>query len=683
MSVFCTTFVCLHLLVPFFRFGLTENFTPGTWYLLVTAWLLFCMVLPAVLVFLIWNRKLAGKKKKITELQQDLVRLQSTLNAVPLYIFWFTRSGRITNISTLCMEGLGYSQEKLLSMHMDQLDPGLTSTVIAELFETFLQKKTIVGTGQLSRSNGKAFPVEQLSFSIAIHNKKYVVSIYRDISNRIRENRLRQKQEDELRRAKDTAEAANSMRTEFFANLNHNIRTPMNAIIGYAEMLATSDLGEREQRFAKTIIKNGGTLVSMVNDVMEFAKLEAGRVKISRCQTSLKGLLGDVTDFYVDQFLAKQIEYSITVDSDLPEIFLLDENHSRQILLNLVSNAVKFTDSGKISLAVSGTPLNDDEYSLQFSVIDTGSGIPKDILCRLTDLFSRGKERVLESDGKLMGLTLCSCLAEMMGGRCFVENNRDRGATFILSLVAPAVKISSIPVESLVSQAHLRDTSLTSFPVLLVVDDVPMITALVRDFFQHHPIEVLMAETSEKGLALARTRIPDLILMDINLDGTDGRELVQLLKQDAATVSIPIIAMTGKFIDNEHIALFDDCLMKPFSMKNLEQLVERYFGSLAEDIVDVDLPLSDSDQRVVDIHFVQKHWNSTLEKFLNKAVDSGSLSAAAVLGTQMQKYGKNNNCSQLSSLGIQLDDCATALDIVGVDRLLALLKKEVGCYDET
>ena len=156
------------------------------------------------------------------------------------------------------------------------------------------------------------------------------------------------------------------MKSEFIANMNHEIRTPMNAIIGYAEMLASSDLGEREQRFVKTIRKSGSALISILNDVMELSKLESGRLRIAKIPTHLQSLVDEVADLFLDQILAKNLEFDCSIQSELPEIFILDEVHCRQILINLLSNAVKFTTTGNITLAVTGGESYEERIHRQY-----------------------------------------------------------------------------------------------------------------------------------------------------------------------------------------------------------------------------------------------------------------------------------------------------------------------------
>ncbi len=649
-----------------------------SWFLLLVGSLL-SVIISILLTLWFVQRNNAQKQKNEQALRLELQRIKGTLNAVPLFILWFTRTGRITNVNKAVIDGLGYSQEELFSLKIAQIDPGLSLSGIEDLYDSLNESSTVAATGQLCCKNGKAFPVEQHFFSVATDTDEFITCINSDVSERIRENRLKQEQADELRRAKEAAEAANSMKSEFFANMNHDIRTPMNAIIGYAEMLAAAELGSREQRFARTIIKNGAALVSLVNDVMEFAKLEAGRLRITKKQTSIKSLLNEIIDMYVDQFLAGQIKYSIIIDPALPEQFILDATHCRQIFVHLVSNAVKHTQSGEISLSVTGVQTGRTEYELKFSVIDSGTGISAQELNIINDIFTPGKEQVADRGGQRMGLTLCSRLAIMMEGRLMVESCEGAGSIFMLLLPAKAVYPTTINAAPVASLRQPQIMPLVSLPVLLVVDDVQMITELVQDFFQRYPIEILTADTSNKGMELARTRLPDLILMDINLEGLDGRQVARILKNDDLTSAIPIIAMTGRLLDDEeNTQLFDDVLMKPFHLDHLEQLIDRFIDLQADDTGGSAIDQQPSDHADIDIVAMQQNWTSELDSLFSEALDSGSLDTAKLLGRKMNAGGQKNDCAALTSIGAQLDEYADSLDIIGVEQLLDFLKKHIG-----
>jgi len=610
-------------------------------------------------------------------LKEDSAIARKIIDAVPLYILLFDCRGRIKKANRAIFEGLGFSREEMLAMTMEDFDPDFDIQGVAELMDCLRREEYLTRSGQLTDKKGRVFPVERKLTLIENQDCEYVASISQNISELIREKHQKQLQESALRRARDAAEAANRIKSEFLANMNHEIRTPMNAIIGYAEMLAAADLGEREQRFVKTIRKSGATLISILNNVVELSKLESGSLRIAKIPTRLQSLVDEAVDLFIDQMLVKKIDFYCTIQSELPDFFFLDEVHCRQILVNLFSNAVKFTSRGDITLVVSGVPIAAGFYDLQFRVTDTGGGIAAEEQKHISALLEQDGEAVGQQGGKRIGLTLCARLALMMGGRLILERGSEQGSIFMFSLPAKAVEEGPRREEESVQQQH-RQGSKDYQPVLLVVDDMPMISDVIRDYFASDPLEVLVAENSEEGLALARSRLPDLILMDLNLAGVDGREVTKRLREDSKTASIPVVVMTGRMLDEEEYRpFFDYFLAKPFHLDELQRVVDRFIWGAEKNKVQA--PLIQTPQAGdQDLTPLLSGWTDELDELLARALASGSLDAAQNLGLRMHEYGEDQGCEQLQSLGLQLEEYAAALDILGVEQLLELLIKHTG-----
>ncbi len=602
---------------------------------------------------------------------------QEIIDAVPQYIFLFDGRGRIRMVNRAVLDGLGRSLDEVLSLGIQDLDPDFDSVKHEQLLARLTQEQSLTRVARLMHENGDVFPVDQKLVMIEYRDRNYVVSINHDRSDLVRENQLKQERENELRRAKDAAESANRMKSEFIANMNHEIRTPMNAIIGYAEMLAAADLGDREHRFVNTIRKSGAALISILNDVMELSKLESGRLKIARIPTRLQGLVDEAADLFVDQMLAKKLTFHCSVQADLPDNFSMDDVHCRQILVNLLSNAVKFTGSGAITLAVSGVSVEDDFFELEFKLTDTGSGISDIDQKYIFDLLEQPENSVEQHGGKQLGLVLCARLAMMMGGSLTLKSEPGRGSTFTFSL--PAKAIGALPGRHEPQACSLSTGKANGRqPVLLVVDDMPMISEVIRDYFARDSIEVLVADNSTDGLALARSRRPDLVLMDLNLAGVDGREVTRCLREDDRTAAIPVVVMTGRMLDEEEYRpVFDDFLAKPFHLDELQRVVDRFIRGTRKKSTTVP-PVDEHYTFDRDIRLLLASWPDELDELLTKALVSGSLDAAGELGSQMNRYGRENGYDQLELTGRQLAEYAAAPDILGVDQLLGLLKKYTG-----
>jgi len=612
-------------------------------------------------------------------LKQEAAVTRKILNAIPQYIVLFDARGNIKMVNSAFSNAVGFSRDEILSMTMEELDPDFTPHKIDTLFNRLKKEAFCTESSRLMHKNGTVVSVEQQCVFIEDKEGDFVAAVHHAMSESAGENRLRQDHEDELRRAKEAAESANRMKSEFIANMNHEIRTPMNAIIGYAEMLAGSKkLGEREHRFVNIIRKSGSVLVSILNDVMELSKLESGRLRIIRRPTHLQSFVNEAADQFSDRMLAKKINFTCSIQAELPQMFNVDDIHCRQILVNLLSNAVKFTGSlGTITLAVTGTMVTDDSFDLQFSITDSGIGIAIEEQKHIFDLLDQQDSSISRQSGKGIGLTLCIRLARIMGGRLSLESSPGQGSTFTFNLPAEVagdcvgMKMNSLPHRYSRGRKNLQ-------PILLVVDDMAMISDVIRDYFADDAIEVLVADNSEDGLAMARSRHPDLILMDLNLAGMDGREVTRRLREDEESADIPVVVMTGRMLDEEgYRPVFDDFLAKPFHLDELQRVVDRFIRQgKKKEIIDPVVAQSQSFEE--DIDQLVFFWTDELDALLTRALESGSLDAAGNLGSRMHEYGDRQECEPLQVMGRQLEEYAAAPDILGVEQLLGLLQKHTG-----
>ncbi|WP_306546394.1 ATP-binding protein [Desulfobulbus sp.] len=474
-------------------------------------------------------------------------------------------------------------------------------------------------------------------------------------------------------------ESANRMKSEFIANINHEVRTPMNAIIGYAEMLANSALGPKEKRFVAIIHKSSMALVSIFNDIMELSKIDSGRLQIMVSSIRLPPIINEVQGLFNDLAEEKGIHLYCRIAKNLPQSFILDGVRLKQILQNLVSNAIKFTTEGMVELTVDGEPsaAPDGGYDLRFTVQDSGIGIPVVDQEKIFELFRQREDTIAKQYGGVgLGLTLCSRLTTMMGGRIDLFSNEGQGARFTvylngIQLAEHPPSEQSAPLCGIVTA---REQELT----ILVVDDVDLIKDVFVDFFQDSPYRVLTANNGDEAMSLALVEHPDLIFMDLNLSGTNGRSITEQLRQNPETSAIPVVVMTGEMLEEEdYKPLFDDFLQKPFRLEVLKEIVARYakVASVSEPQPPDGDDLADEEHALSAC--VAGVWNEDLEQLRCQAVRSGSLTDAASLGAAIGQHGKTEQQPVLTALGRDLFLFANEPNILGVDRLLAKLSRAV------
>ncbi|ATB40887.1 periplasmic sensor hybrid histidine kinase [Cystobacter fuscus] len=342
----------------------------------------------------------------------------------------------------------------------------------------------------------------------------------------------------EARRAKDAAETANLAKSTFLAHMSHELRTPLNGILGYAQILRRDKkLGEREIAGVNVIQQSGEHLLTLINDILDFAKIEAGKLELYVTDLQLARLLRTITEMISLRAAQKGLDFSCDTTPDLPAWVRADEKRLRQVLLNLLSNAVKFTDSGQVRLRVRFTPPD----RLRFEVQDTGIGISEDQLGILFQPFEQVGEARRRQGGTGLGLAISRQFVRLMGADIQVESRVGQGSTFWFELELPVVKVETV--------APPPDGVVTGYQgprkKVLVVDDVAENRAMVVELLGRLGFEMTEAENGLEGVDKARILQPDLILMDTMMPVMDGLEATHRIRQLPHGREVPILAVSA------------------------------------------------------------------------------------------------------------------------------------------
>ncbi len=384
-----------------------------------------------------------------------------------------------------------------------------------------------------------------------------------------REVARRKAAELELREARNKAVDANQMKSAFLANLSHEIRNPLDALLGFTDLLKQEATDRKFQKYVDAIDVGGRTLLGVINDVLDLSKVEAGRLPIHLAPVDLRGVLNETRALFAERASRKGLEFDHEVDAAVPPYVLFDQLRLRQILYNTVGNAIKFTDSGSVRLGISFAPNseNTSKGMLTVSVMDTGIGIPPADQQRIFEPFAQREGQSPLFGGTGLGLAISKRLTELMGGRIEMESQTNRGSTF--RFIFPNVKVASDPQ---LPKAPANST-LADFECLkvLIVDDLESNRELLKEYFVRAGHQVWEAGEAETGLILARNHAPHLIFMDIHLPGMNGHEAARKLRQEPSTADIPLIFLSGstgvtfKSSDTANIVV----LAKPLAYENL------------------------------------------------------------------------------------------------------------------
>ena len=420
--------------------------------------------------------------------------------------------------------------------------------------------------------SGREFPVElTITSPIKAGDGYFFAAFLRDISDR-------RERDEELRRTRDAAEAATRAKSEFLANISHELRTPLNGVLGYAQLLQRDRTMNAAQREAvEAIGRCGSQLLDLINDVLDLSKIEAGRLDVDEGPTDLTRLLTDLKYVVAETAAHKGLTLTMTLDPEVPRAVVVDGRHLRQVLLNLVGNAVKFTSAGEVRVHI-----GQDQGRLAFEVVDTGPGIEPEAMTEIFAAFAQTKTGA-EAGGTGLGLTISDHLITKMGGSLKVDSVLGAGSRFWFTL--PLVEAQGDAIGQ-VSESALPPLDARLAPgqtlTALVVDDSTANRRILASLLESAGAQVTTATGGREAIQLARTYQPHIIFMDLKMPDLDGLEATRQLAQDPATSEIPVIAVTASALGDARTAAraagCADYLSKPIRAQELFGMLRLHLG---------------------------------------------------------------------------------------------------------
>lgn len=459
--------------------------------------------------------------------------------------FWINDSqGRFLDVNEAYCRMIGYSREELLHMCIPQVEAQEKPEDTAQHIQKIIREGYDLFETSHRRKDGRVIPLE-VSVTYLPEGGGLFFAFLRDITDR-------KELEKELRQAKEAAEAASRAKSEFLATISHEIRTPMNAILGFLRLTLQTPLTSQQRDYLEKCLLSADLLLGILNDVLDVAKIESGRLTLEHVEFSLDSALQNILTMFGARAYEKGIDLLVTKTPDVPDRILGDPLRIGQILINLLGNAVKFTERGEIVLSISTERVSDNKVTLRFSIRDTGIGMTAEEQAKLFRPFTQADASTTRRyGGSGLGLAICRHLVSMMGGEITVASTPGKGSTFTFTIVVERGLSSSPPATLPPDLQGLR---------MLIVEDNAMAQTILKGECERYGIAVTTVERGSSALEALREASRNqqpyrLVLFDCELPGEESLVLAQQCLSDPAIQFPPsFILMTADPQKKEAIA---------------------------------------------------------------------------------------------------------------------------------
>ncbi|MEM6317879.1 MAG: response regulator [Bacteroidota bacterium] len=512
-----------------------------------------------------FSEKLSSVQEKNHQLYQDI------FNNSKDAIYICNLEGRLVDFNQATFELFAFSEEELVEIEVHDLFASQERK--REFLYSLVSNQSVADFSiEIAQKNGKTRQCLISASMIRTSDFTGYSGVLRDITE--------QQKGDELKKARDIARQSAKMKEQFIANISHEMRTPMTAILGMSNLVMETQLSEEQYNYISSIKQSSELLLGVVNDILAISEIQSSQLTFNYTFFNLHELLQNllnVTRFQSDE---KHLQLLMEIGEDVPKIVHGDKLRLNQILYNLVLNGIKFTEKGSVKIVIENQNQSNDFVQLKFTITDTGIGIPSDKIDAIFETFTLIREQGMEQEGKGLGLPIAKNLVEQQGGKIGVESQVGKGSSFYFDLLFE-VGEEVFPETIQAKAAATLDKG--AIRVLLVEDHKMNQLVAIKTLEKHwSAIEITVANDGKEAVEILENTDVDIILMDIQMPNMNGYEATAYIrhKMSPRKAEIPILAMTAHahVAKNEKFRKYgmDDCIIKPFEPKELYQKITEY-----------------------------------------------------------------------------------------------------------